>query len=187
MSLLCTSSQTVGPYLHIGLSKLCNDRIAGPDVPGERVTIEGRVLDGDGVGIADALVELWQANSHGRYAHPDDRQDKPLVPGFTGWGRVATDRNGAFRFTTVKPGRVPGPDGALQAPHITVTLFMRGALRHMWTRIYFAEEPSNTEDPVLQLVPADRRYTLLARKNDAGTYVWNIHMQGEHETVFFDA
>ena len=128
MSLQTTSSQTVGPYLHIGLTWLVTDNLVGPGVSGETVTIEGRITDGDGKPVNDALVEIWQANAHGKYAHPDDLQDKPLEPAFKGFGRVPTDDSGAFRFTTIKPGRVAAPGGGLQAPHINVTVFMRGML-----------------------------------------------------------
>src|SRR5262245_21541943 len=111
MTLPATASQTVGPFLHIGLAWLTRDQLAPPDAVGERVTVTGRVLDGDGQPVPDALVEVWQANAHGKYAHPEDDQDKPSEPAFRGFGRVPTDERGAFRFTTVKPGRVPGPGG----------------------------------------------------------------------------
>ena len=117
---------------------------------GEQIAIQGRVLDGDGKPVNDALVEIWQANAHGKYAHPEDKQGKPLEAGFKGFGRSATDENGAFRFKTIKPGRVPGPGGALQAPHIAVTVFMRGLLKHLVSRIYFPDEPANADDPVAQ-------------------------------------
>lgn len=188
MSLHATTSQTVGPYLHIGLTWLVTEDLAGPGVTGERVTIEGRVLDGDGQPVNDALVEIWQANAHGRYAHPEDRQEKPLEKGFRGFGRSATDANGAFRFRTIKPGRVPGPEGKLQAPHIAVNVFMRGSLKHLVSRVYFPDDPANAEDPVLGFVPADRRGTLIARRvpGRPGTLEWNVIVQGADETVFFD-
>jgi protocatechuate 3,4-dioxygenase alpha subunit len=188
MSLHATTSQTAGPYLHIGLTWLITENLAGPGVEGERVTIEGRVLDGDGKPVNDALVEIWQANAHGRYAHPEDRQDKPLERGFRGFGRSATDDDGAFRFHTVKPGRVPGSGGRLQAPHIAVNVFMRGQLKQLVSRIYFPDEPANAEDPVLSLVPAERRSTLVAKKvpGKPGVLEWNVILQGKDETVFFD-
>jgi len=188
MSLHATTSQTVGPYLHIGLTWLIREDLLGPGVTGEQVTIQGRVLDGDGKPVNDALVEIWQANAHGKYAHPEDRQAKPLEPGFKGFGRSATDENGAFRFKTIKPGRVPGPGGALQAPHIAVTVFMRGQLKHLVSRIYFPDEPANADDPVLKLVPEERRSTLVARKlpGGKGALEWNVILQGAEETVFFD-
>ncbi|MFO1322895.1 MAG: protocatechuate 3,4-dioxygenase subunit alpha [Burkholderiales bacterium] len=188
MSLHTTASQTVGPYLHIGLTWLVTDNLVAPGVAGAPITIEGRVTDGDGAPVNDALVEIWQANSHGRYAHPEDAGTAPLEPSFTGFGRVPTDENGAFRFTTIKPGRVPAPGGGLQAPHVNVTIFMRGMLKHLITRIYFPGDAANAEDPVLRSVPAARRDTLIAKaagaKPDALT--WNVRLQGDGETVFFE-
>ena len=137
MRLVASGSQTVGPYLHIGLTWLNTDRIAGPGVKGERVVIQGRLVDGDGVGVSDGLVEIWQANAAGKYPHPEDRQKKALEKGFRGFGRIPTDAKGHFRFSTVKPGRVPGPAGKLQAPHLSVSVFMRGLLKQLSTRIYF--------------------------------------------------
>lgn len=188
MSLETTASQTVGPYLHIGLTWLVTDNLVAPGVVGEAITIEGRVTDGDGNPVNDALVEIWQANSHGRYAHPEDTGTAPLEASFRGFGRVATAEDGGFRFTTIKPGRVPAPGGGLQAPHINVTVFMRGMLRHLVTRIYFPDDSANAEDAVLQSVPAARRDTLIA-KAAAGrpsALTWNLRLQGDGETVFFD-
>jgi protocatechuate 3,4-dioxygenase, alpha subunit len=188
MSLQATTSQTVGPYFSIGLTRLKQDNLAGPGVSGERVTIEGRVLDGDGQPVPDALIELWQANANGKYAHPDDDQNKPLEPGFTGYGRIPTDDNGKFRFATIKPGQVPGPDGKSQAPHIAVSVFARGLLRRLVTRIYFPDEPANAKDFVLNLVEPPRRDTLVAKKipGQVGALEWNVILQGPGETVFFD-
>ena len=194
MSLYASGNQTVGPYLHIGLQWLTTRDIAGRGIKGERVSIQGRVVDGDGKGVNDALVEIWQANAHGKYAHPEDLQKKPLERGWRGFGRIPTDDYGAFRFTTIKPGRVPGPDGSLQAPHLVVAVFMRGLLKHLATRIYFPDDPANEEDPVLQLVPESRRHTLIAvpmngkgrGKGAKGALEWNVMLQGENETVFFD-
>ena len=186
MSLYATPSQTVGPYLHIGLTWLITENLAPKGIPGERVRIQGRVLDGDGQPVNDALVEIWQANAAGKYAHPRDRQSKPLADGFRGFGRSATNRNGAFRFRTIKPGPVPGPGGKLQAPHIAVNVFMRGQLKQLVSRIYFPGETSNAQDPVLALVPADRRATLIARAVKPGVQEWNVILQGKAETVFFD-
>lgn len=187
MRLHATASHTVGPFFHIGLGQDHAIDLTGPGVDGERVTILGRVLDGDGRPVDDALIETWQANAHGRYAHPDDGQDKPLSAGFTGFGRVCTDDDGAFRLTTVKPGSVPGPAGSVQAPHLVVVLFMRGLLKHLLTRLYFPDEPANTDDPVLGLVPSERRVTLVAqRTSEDGVVQWNIILQGADETVFFD-
>jgi protocatechuate 3,4-dioxygenase alpha subunit len=185
MNLPTTSSQTVGPYLHIGLTWLVSDNLVAPGVLGEPVVIEGRITDADGAPVNDALVEIWQANANGRYPHPEDHGAAPLEPAFTGFGRVPTDADGGFRFTTIKPGRVPAPGGALQAPHINVTIFMRGMLRHLATRIYFPGEPANEHDTLLARVPAHRRATLVAAPVD-GKLVWNVRLQGEGETVFFD-
>jgi len=186
MRLVASGSQTVGPYLHIGLTWLNTDRIAGRTVRGERVVVQGRVVDGAGVGVKDAVVEIWQANAAGKYAHPEDGQKKPLEKGFRGFGRIPTDAKGRFRFSTVKPGRVPGPGGALQAPHLNVTVFMRGLLKQLSTRIYFPGDPANAEDPILKRVPAARRPTLVARPRARGRLEWNVVLQGRNETVFFD-
>jgi protocatechuate 3,4-dioxygenase alpha subunit len=185
MGLHPTASQTIGPYLRIGLTPMFVTEIAGPDVPGERITLRGRVLDGDGRPVNDALIEVWQANAAGRYAHPDDTQEKPLTPGFQGFGRSPTDDDGAFRFTTIKPGSASGSDGQMQAPHLAVVVFMRGLLRQLVTRVYFPGDPANATDPVLQLVPVERRATLIARPAADGTLEWDIHLQGADETVFF--
>jgi protocatechuate 3,4-dioxygenase, alpha subunit len=178
MSLHATTSQTVGPYLHIGLTWLIVEDLASARVAGERVSIEGRVVDGDGKPVNDAAVEIWQADSRGRYG----------TKSFHGFGRSATDANGVFRFRTIKPGRVPGPRGTMQAPHIGVNVFMRGQLKQLVSRIYFPGEPSNAKDPVLSLVPAERRATLIAKKatGKASALEWNVILQGRDETVFFD-
>ena len=186
MSLYATGNQTVGPYLHIGLNWLITRNIAGPGVAGERVSVQGRLLDGNGAPVSDGMIEIWQANSHGKYPHPDDKQKKPLEKGFRGFGRIPTDAKGGFRFTTIKPGRVPGPAGKLQAPHLVVSVFMRGLLKHLATRMYFPDDPANTDDPVLKLVPAARRPTLVARRKGKGLLEWNLLLQGKGETAFFD-
>jgi len=188
MSLQATTSQTVGPYFAIGLTRLNKNNLVAPGVSGERVTIAGRVLDADGKGVPDGMLEIWQANSHGKYAHPEDTQNKPVVPGFQGYGRIPTDENGNFSFTTVKPGPVPGPDGKPQAPHINVSVFMRGLLRRLVTRIYFPDESANVGDFVLNLVEPARRGTLIAKKGagQGSTLEWNVILQGAEETVFFD-
>ena len=188
MSLQTTSSQTIGPYLHIGLTWLVNDNLAGPGVVGEKFTLDGRVTDGGGKPVNDAVIETWQANAAGRYAHPDDIQNKPITPGFTGFGRVLTDADGRFRLTSVKPGRLPSPQGGLQAPHLNVTLFTRGLLKHLVTRVYFGGDAANAEDAALQCVADNRRATLVAQPiaGRAGIYQWNIVLQGDGETVFFE-
>jgi protocatechuate 3,4-dioxygenase, alpha subunit len=190
-----TPSQTVGPYFHYGLtphdydfSEVFGHNLVTPDASGERIRIEGRVIDGDGQGISDSLVEIWQADSAGRYAHPADRRALPNAS-FKGFGRCDTDKNGSFYFDTIKPGPVPGPNGAAQAPHIAVTVFSRGMLRHVYTRIYFSDEPENDADPILALVPAERRATLIAKRADRSgqpVYTFDIRIQGDGETVFFD-
>jgi protocatechuate 3,4-dioxygenase alpha subunit len=188
VSLQATTSQTVGPFFKIGFQWLYRDNLVGEDVSGERVTVQGRVFDGDGVPVPDAIVEIWQANAHGKYAHPEDKQDKPLEPGFRGYGRVPVSSEGLFRFATIKPGPVPGPDGNDQAPHLAVSLFMRGVLRRLVTRIYFPDEPRNATDFILNLVEPARRPTLIAKKTAGapGMLEWNIVLQGLDETVFFD-
>lgn len=188
MSLQATTSQTVGPYFSIGLTRLKKDNLVAPGVAGERITIAGRVLDGDGAGVPDAMLEIWQANSHGKYAHPEDTQEKPLDPNFRGYGRFFTDGAGAFRFTTIKPGNVPGLDDKPQAPHLVVSVFMRGLLRRLVSRIYFPDDPANAGDFVLNLVEPARRGTLIAKKTSStdGNLEWNVVLQGANETVFFD-
>ncbi len=153
---------------------------------GERITIEGRVLDGDGAAVSDAMIELWQANADGRYDHPDDSQEKLLDPDFHGFGRAATDERGRFRFCTIKPGSVPGFGDLLQAPHINVSIFARGLLKRLVTRIYFPGEPLNATDAVLNTVPPLRRASLVARIDQPGILRFDIVLQGENETVFFD-
>jgi protocatechuate 3,4-dioxygenase alpha subunit len=183
--LQATTSQTVGPYFKIGLEWLHRENLVGERVSGERVTIQGRVLDADGLPVPDAMLEIWQANAHGKYDHPDDKRDKPLEPGFKGFGRIPVNAEGVFRFFTIKPGAVPGPGGREQAPHIVVSIFMRGLLRRLVTRIYFPDDPRNDVDPILERVPPERRSTLIAKKS-AGTFAWNVVLQGPEETVFFD-
>ena len=130
------------------------------------------------------MLEIWQANAHGRYAHPEDTRELALDEGFMGWGRVTTDEAGRFRFNTIKPGRVPSANG-MQAPHLNVTVFMRGLMRQLVTRIYFGGDAANDDDPVLARVPQHRRDTLVARPHDRG-FEWNIVLQGAGETVFFE-
>jgi protocatechuate 3,4-dioxygenase alpha subunit len=186
MSLLLTASQTTGPFVAISFERTLVEDLAPPPVAGERFTIQGRVLDGDGKPVEDAVIETWQANAHGKYAHPEDAREKLLEPEFKGFGRVLTDPRGAFRLKTIKPGRVPGPGGTLQAPHLVVLVFMRGLLKHLVTRVYFPDDAANDEDAVLALVPPERRPTLVARAIGAGVLEWNVVLQGPEETVFFD-
>jgi protocatechuate 3,4-dioxygenase, alpha subunit len=189
MSPLQTPSQTVGPFFKPALIASGQESLITPKSRGDRITIEGHVLDGDAKPVSDAMIELWQANADGRYDHPDDLQEKLLDPDFHGFGRAATDERGRFRFYTIKPGSVPGCGSALQAPHINVSIFARGLVKRLVTRIYFPEEPLNAADAVLNSVAAERRSTLFARIENAnrqGVLQFDIVLQGERETVFFD-
>jgi protocatechuate 3,4-dioxygenase alpha subunit len=186
MKLLPTASQTVGPYLHIGLTWLTVERLVPDDCLGEHVTIRGRVLDGDRQPVPDALVEIWQADTYGKYMHREDTSDTPPVPGFRGFGRVATDDAGRFQFHTIKPGCVADRIGGLQAPHLLVSVFMRGLLKRLVTRMYFPDDPRNVDDLVLRQLPAERRGTIIARSVASGSLEWDVVLQGAGETVFFD-
>jgi len=181
-----TPSQTIGPFFKPSLVKSGAETLARRESRGERIVIVGRVLDGDGAPVDDAMIEIWQANADGRYDHPDDTQEKLIDPQFHGFGRAATDQHGAFQFETIKPGPVPGIGNALQAPHINVSVFARGLLKRLATRIYFPDEPSNEADAVLNAVPNYRRATLIARVERAAVLRFDIVLQGENETVFFD-
>jgi protocatechuate 3,4-dioxygenase alpha subunit len=156
-------------------------------VRGERIAIQGRVLDGEGEPLRDAVLELWQADAAGLHPSPHETRGR-ADPAFAGWGRSAADpETGLWRFETVRPGRVPWPDGRLQAPHAALWIMARGINAGLLTRIYFAEEEeANAEDPLLALVEPARRRTLLARR-EAGAHRLDIHLQGERETVFLDA
>jgi protocatechuate 3,4-dioxygenase alpha subunit len=190
MRLRQTPSQTVGPFfsralLHEGWNDLTTRGAAG-----QIIVITGRVLDGAGAPVPDALLEIWQANAAGRYDHPDDTRDTLLDRHFSGFGRAGTDAQGRFRFRTIKPGPVPGAEGSMQAPHINVSVFARGLLKRLVTRIYFPDEPLNAHDPVLALLPdAARRTTLIAQPGEGESKLdlrFDIVLQGDHETVFFD-
>jgi len=186
-----TGSQTVGPFFAPALLREDARRnvLTHPEIAGERIRIEGRVLDGDGVPVPDAMVEIWQANAHGRYNHPADQGPAPLDPSFLGFGRSGTEEDGSYWFETVKPGLVPFDGEQLQAPHICVTVFARGLLNHLVTRLYFEDEPTNAGDPVLQCVPDHRRVTLLARRESGSStvvYRFDIILQGTGETAFFN-
>jgi protocatechuate 3,4-dioxygenase alpha subunit len=204
MSEIITPSQTVGPYFAYGLAphsrchwqpnphydskETIGANLVTPDATGIRIRIEGRVLDGDGLPINDAMLEIWQADAQGRYAHPRDNRARTNAL-FKGFGRSATDKDGAYSFDTVKPGAVPGPDGKPQAPHIVFCIYSRGMLRQVYTRLYFADEAANGADAILTLVPSDRRATLIAHKEMRGelpVYRFDIRVQGDDETVFFD-
>lgn len=193
-----TPSQTIGPFFAYGLTpvqygypfkSLITSDLAGAMTEGQRIQLIGRVLDGEGTPVNDALVEIWQANAHGLYRRPaDSRQDNRYDPDFSGFGRcgTGTDPEARFLFDTIKPGAI----GNGQAPHLNVVLTMRGLLNHLFTRIYFDDEAAaNADDPVLAQVPIERRRTLLAQRNPAAAgivYEFDIHMQGPSETVFFD-
>lgn len=183
-----TASQTVGPFFHLGMAWLFRPEIAPPGVPGERVSVSGRVLDGEGQPVSDAVLEIWQADSEGRYARAEPAGGDRTGPRFRGFGRVPTDAAGVFRFTTVKPGRVPGPGGRMQASHLVVSVFMRGLLKRLVTRMYFPDDPAHPQDPILELVDPARRPTLVARasRGEPGVLHWDVVVQGAVETVFFD-
>lgn len=188
-----TPSSTVGPFFLFGLvpsslggTDIVTANLVTPDVSGQHIRIEGRVLDGDRAPVPDALIEIWQADAQGRYPCAGERANTA----FKGIGRCPTDDEGRYGFDTIKPGAVPGPNGAMQAPHVVVNLFARGVLRQMVTRIYFEDEPENASDPVLAMVPKDRRATLVARRSERGglpVYTFVFRLQGDDETVFFEA
>jgi protocatechuate 3,4-dioxygenase, alpha subunit len=187
-----TPSQTVGPFFKYGLTPDgqydWNDaftaNLVTPDVTGERIRVEGKVFDGAGAAVPDCMLEIWQADAQGRFADPQDSRALPNNS-FQGFGRCGTDAEGRYFFDTIKPGAVPDPDGKPQAPHLLLAVFGRGMLRHLYTRIYFGGEAANDGDPVLALVPADRRATLIARR-EGNVYKLDLRLQGGDETVFFD-
>ena len=197
MSSKQTPSQTIGPFFAYGLTpgqygydfaSLAEGNLLekSPDESGTRIEIVGQVYDGEGQLVSDAMIEIWQADSQGRYSHPND--PRPSNSGFEGFGRfgTGTEKNNSFKFTTVKPGSVDGQ----QAPHINVVVFARGMLSHAYTRIYFADEAqSNERDELLKSVPKERQHTLIAHADESlgpHTYRFDIHLQGDKETVFFD-
>lgn len=188
MSTPATTSQTVGPYFRIGFSRLYHRELAGAAVAGEHVTIQGQVLDGAGKPVPDAVLEIWQANAEGIYCPPEEVEKSESESKFIGFGRIPTNEDGSFSFSTIKPGSVPGPDGGMQAPHVVVSVFMRGLLTRLVTRIYFDADPRNEKDCVLNLVEVERRATLFAKPAPGrdGFLEWNITLQGKNETVFFD-
>lgn len=188
-----TPSQTVGPFFHYGLTPdgkydwndTFSSNLVTPDVSGERIRVTGVVYDGDGAIVPDCMLEIWQADAQGRFSDPQDARAQPNVA-FKGFGRCATTAEGGFTFETIKPGAMAGPGGKPQAPHILMAIFARGMLLQNYTRIYFDDEAANAADPVLALVPADRRATLIARRDGDGIYRFDIRLQGDGETVFFD-
>ena len=189
-----TPSQTVGPYFAYGLTSkgaydwndAFSSNLVTADTSGERVRVEGRVFDGDGKVVPDCMLEIWQADAQGRFADPQDSRAQPNSS-FRGFGRCGTDKDGGYAFDTIKPGSVPDPDGKPQAPHIVLAVFGRGMLRHLYTRIYFSDEAGNAADPVLSLVPGERRATITAvREAGKPVYRLDLRLQGDDETVFFD-
>jgi len=181
-----TGYQTVGPYFKIGLEVFYRDDLTGLNTPGQIIEISGSVIDADGATVPDAVLEFWQADSEGRY--PDKPQRQPFEGSFVGFGRVPTNAEGHFRFRTIKPGAVQADTPARQAPHILVSVFLRGLLNRLVTRIYFSDETANADDPVLLSVEGGRRSSLVARADPSqpGHYEWDVFLQGGNETVFFD-
>ena len=194
MNTVPTPSQTIGPFFHFSLTTAehCVRCIAGPQAQGERVWLLCRVLDGEDAPVPDAMIEIWQADAEGHYRSAGDvqgdAQNNAVDPAWRGFGRLATGEDGSCEFETVKPGRVLGPGNVFQSPHVEVAIFARGILKQLSTRIYFANDPANQEDPVLQLVPQARRGTLMAQPDPGrpGHWRFDVHLQGEQETVFFD-
>jgi protocatechuate 3,4-dioxygenase, alpha subunit len=188
MDLVPTPSQTVGPFFRIELTtdEHCVSCIAGPKAKGERAWITFRVLDGDGAPIDDAMLEIWQADSMGKYNHPDDPRPEIPEEGWIGFGRLQAGEDGRCVLETIKPGCVR--HNTVQAPHLTVAVYARGMLKQLYTRLYFAGEAANEEDPILALVPPERRDTLMAQPDAArpGHWHFDVRLQGERETVFFD-
>lgn len=181
-----TPFQTLGPFFDFGLVIPNGEIVADAAAAGRHITIEGAIRDSAGRPLPDALIEVWQADASGRYRNAAAPQHTSADPAFDGFGRVATDDSGRFFFDTVFPGRVPGPGGTLQAPHVAVGVLARGILTRLITRLYFEGEPSNAEDHVLSLVPPARRGTLIAKRVDDTRYRFDIVLQGAGETVFFD-
>jgi protocatechuate 3,4-dioxygenase, alpha subunit len=188
---LQTPAQTIGPFFHDALMQDGVDDLDAEGAAGAPIVVEGTVRDGAGDIISDAMVEVWQSDGAGRYRHPGDGRSADVPSSFIGFGRVASTDQGTFRLRTVMPGTVPGRGGAVQAPHLNVHVFARGLLDKLATRIYFEDFEANDTDPVLGSVPEGRRRTLLARfDGEAGgarRYRFDIVLQGEGETVFFDA
>jgi protocatechuate 3,4-dioxygenase alpha subunit len=181
-----TPSQTVGPYLAIGLPWVDGHDLVKDGTPGA-VVIGGALTDGAGEPVPDGLVEVWQADPNGRFDHPDDPRGPAAYPGFRGFGRSETDRDGRFWFRTLKPGPLPAEDGRTEAPHLSVSVFARGLMQRLVTRIYFPDEPeANDADPVLQTLPAAERALLIARPDGPARLRFDIRLQGLDETPFFE-
>ncbi len=190
MSFGQTPSQTVGPFFNYGLFTRPNlNNLVKDETRGQRINIIGQVIDGAGAPVLDAMLEIWQPDANGIFNHPDDPRYAEVDTSFRGFGRSETVDNGKFSFKTIKPGAIPFDSERMQAPYITVKVFARGMLIHAHTRLYFSDEPANETDPVLALVEADRRHTLIAQRmenSDLPTYCFNVVLQGENETVFFE-
>jgi protocatechuate 3,4-dioxygenase alpha subunit len=176
-----TPSQTVGPFFAMALPYDAGPAVAGPARPGA-FTLHGTVLDGDGVGVPDAIVEIWQADEAGSFCTAPGIYAEPDADGFRGFGRSATDEEGHYSFRTVLPGAVPTTDGSAQCPHVTMAVFARGMLRQVVTRVYFDVDD---RDPLLASVEASRRATMVASPDDGG-YRFDVRLQGTDETVFLD-
>ncbi len=184
-----TPSQTVGPFFHIGLIHGGQNDLLQNQTRGQRILIRGRVIDGDGEPVSDAMLEIWQADADGIYPHPADPRFEDADPHFHGFGRTATDEQGEYLFKTIKPGQSQRPGEPPQAPHLSLRVFARGMLMHAYTRIYFPDEPANQADPVLSAVDEQRRASLVASAavgEDLPTYGFDVRLQGDRETVFFD-
>lgn len=178
-------SQTVGPFFHYGLIFGGENILVNEQTAGQWIALTGHVFDGDGLPVPDALIEIWQADAQGFFNHPNDPNQAKSDLNFRGFGRSDTVAGGQFYFKTIKPGIIPGS----HTPYVNMYIFSRGMLIHAHTRLYFADEPGNADDPVLNSVPAERRATLIARQQETGdipTYRFDIHLQGEAETVFFN-
>ena len=187
--LIQTPSQTVGPFFHDALVLGAENVLVNEHTVGQRIYLVGQVWDGDGQPVPDALLEIWQADAGGFFRHPADGNRHKAEENFHGFGRADTTDRGRYTFTTIKPGCVPGRTGQPQAPHVNIRLFVRGLLLHLYTRLYFADEPLNETDPVLSSLDPERRQTLLADREDSGdlpTYRFDVHLQGEKETIFFE-
>jgi protocatechuate 3,4-dioxygenase alpha subunit len=182
-------SQTIGPFFHFSLTwNPALGCLRRADAKGEHIRVRFRLVDGDGAPVPDGMLEIWQADASGKYDHPEDVQSQAHDPALCGFGRLATDNEGYCTFETVYPGRVPDGRGAGQASHLNISVFARGLLGRLCTRLYFAGDSALSKDPVLALVPENRRHTLIARRHANEPAQWNfeIRLQGEQETVFFD-
>jgi protocatechuate 3,4-dioxygenase, alpha subunit len=185
--LTATPSQTVGPFFHFGLAhNVMFGCLVRDDTKGDRIRLRVRVTDGDGLPVPDALLEVWQADAEGSYVRPEDPASTMSPAAFCGFGRLASNADGCCTFETIRPGRVVDADGRFQASHINVCVFARGLLRQLYTRVYFEDDPDLARDLVLTEVPESRRASLMARHGAGDEWSFEIRLQGDHETVFFD-